>query len=377
SSKGPEADAFRESYGRHLIDTYVLDTEVSSVRQVVAGGIAAELLTSDYGNRDLVVDTLASYTPEQREQIYDSVVGSANFFDAERIQHFADLDGREVPSDVGFRDGFSEIMRDIAWTQSPNADTLAVELARMPRSHEGWFVDEGRADQLQDVFRRKSEPILDALTLYDRTNVSTTGNSDAEQYEENAQDLAALLELTVFDPDGGYRVTGAQNAVLGYAEELKEQLGSIDPSDPEYEDLVGRLSVLSAASSQAITNGFDDLANARAAQEKLLGFAVDLALSALPLGSIGKAAVANLFPEGALRDAIQGLRGKIVNETTGRLTTEAKEQLYALLDADEAALFEARELQNWLEAAFVAGLPGYAETDVVTRADSLADDLAD
>ncbi|MFK8016130.1 MAG: hypothetical protein AB8G17_11910 [Gammaproteobacteria bacterium] len=389
SGRGPETAEFRETYSEHLIETYVLNDAVSSGQRQAAAALSAELLTGDSTRPGIAVDVLSDLDPSQLSTFMDNLQVGTGRFNAETLALRLDFEGngRYEVSDLALGDGVAAVYNAVASAQYSSAESgdLAVELARTAEDYvvdTGWQSDQTRINAFGRLVNTHSESILDALTNYDRTNVSDVGNGDQDQYEVNANDLADVLALTAFNPDSPYRNV-IQDKVIDYANNQAEIINNANgPNSTGFEDAVGRLAVLSAASGQVVNNEFDAIAADRAAQQQLIGFVVDLALAAVPLGDLAgtgvKNAIADVLPEGFLRDAVQGLSGEIINSATGQLTNEAKEQLYATLDDDVAAAVIVRELQNTLEPAFIAGITDERDaTAVITRADSLADDLAD
>ena len=72
SSYGPEAAAFRQAYGQHLLDNYVLNEGVDPLRRSAAAGIAAELITGDYSRPEIAVNTLAGYSADEVDAMAES-----------------------------------------------------------------------------------------------------------------------------------------------------------------------------------------------------------------------------------------------------------------------------------------------------------------
>ncbi len=382
---GPETAEFRENYSEHLIETYVLNDQVDNSRQNMAAALSAELMSGDHRRPEIAVNVLSGLSSAERTEFIDQVASGSAAFNRDFLERRVELNPQFELNDLTMRDGVAAIYSSVANSRSPAATELAVDLAR----NTDRFVSNGDNGGLQDRVRQfgrmtlsHSDAILDELTAYDRSNVSTVDNSDLEQYEVNAQDLAEVLELTAFNDQSPYQ-TLIQNQVLDYAAAQTDAINNAtDPDNTGFNDAAGRLSVLSAASSHVVTESFDQIAADREARQALIGFAVDLALAAVPLGNLAnsqaKSALAELLPEGHIRTAVEGLTGQIINSANGQLTNAAKEQLYATLDNDEAAAVIQRELQDTLEAAFTAGIDNEVQQNLVEeRADRLADDLAD
>ena len=390
ASDGPEATEFRRTYSEHLYDTYVLNDAADSRLRQAAAGIAAELMTGDYTRPNITVDVLSGYTPEQRSQIIEEIAASEGYFSTEHADWRIANNPRLEGEGVSFEDGLAEIFEATARVDSDQARALAVEFARLPDAESSWFGDRSpnapeRVEQFGRLFTNHSEAILDDLTAYDRGNAQSIngGDTDLQQYEVNADALSDVLQITVFNNDSRYQ-NAAQQEVLNYNAELTAQLNasSDNPNSAGARDATERIAMLSAASSHAVTEAFDQVAADRAAKEELIGFIVDLALVAIPVGDLVddqiKGIVSELLPEGALRDAVNGINGKLINEATGRLTEGAKQELYRSLSAEDVELIDLQKAQDWLEETLIAGIDDENhQVGVVTLADSLADDLGD
>lgn len=287
-------------------------------------------------------------------------------------------------------DLMATIFGTVARDDSSQAAALAATLARLPGENSSWF-EQGqvsRNEALADMLAAHSDAVLGALSEYEDRGARGLGaDTNLKQYEVNGRDLAAVLELTVFNPeiDDASR-QAARAEILEY---VTEQAQIIDdsrehPNSEGYEDASGRIVVLGAATDVAVDRGFEALTADREAQKEAIAFAVDLALAAVPLSSRLSAAtsgrISELFADNPLvRDALNGLSGQVINRTTGQLTDVAKEQLYANLDSDPelAALFERETIADTFRENILGAVADERDrADIRRDANGLADDIS-
>lgn len=332
--------------------------------------LAIELAAGDPSRPEILTDLLRGLD----QQTFDKVIAiGAQLPDA--------------PTDL-----MATIFETVSHDTRPVAGEFAARLARLPGEHSDWFAQDqvARNEALTAMLTAHRDAVLDELSEYDNSGARGLGEgeTDRKQFEVNGRDLAAVLELTVFNPeiDAASRES-ARDAILQYS---GEQAAIIDQSrsDPDstgYLDASGRLVVLAAASDVAVDRGFEALQADRQAQKEAIAFVVDLALSAVPLSSRLQAAasgqIATLF-EGnpLLTEALDGLTGQVIDSATGQLTDAAKEQLYAALDSDPelAALFERQTLADaFRDNILVAVADERDRAQIQNDASSLADDISE
>ena len=406
SSQGPEARQFREDYSGHLIEQFVLNENVDASRRQVAAGIAAQLLTGDTVHNPDLAGTLQNQTAigvldglresGDLDTFLDQVALSQNRLGTASLEGLANGNPNYDVRDIAMSDGLSQLMRAVAGNTSPEAAALAVEIASSPSAHGDWFETNGRYSRevvdertlaLSSTFASHSEQVLDALTVYDRSGAGDPDNPNRQQYNVNVDTLGSLFDVILYNPDAPLPGV-VQSRVEAYARDLTDGLNSVGNEElpagspfagEDSEDLIGRLAVLSAGTSDAITNQWEAIKSDQEARAAAIGFVVDTILAVIPVGDLVngqvKGALVDLLPEGALRTAIENFSGQLINEGTGRLTAEAKEQLAEALGPDAANALEQSSLQDALEEGLVAGIEDNdRRTDVIERADRLTGD---
>lgn len=365
ASSGPESAQFRADYAEHLIEQYVLNDSVDPVTRDAAAGIAAQMLGNDTTRPELVVNALAGMSEGDRATFLGHVASSSNLFGSGIIEALVNSDPSNLDaSKISLQDGLSLLMSAVSRSADPAAGGLAVEFAALPASNGDWFGGQQAGDRnsaLSQMFLAHDEAILDAMSLYESASAGNPSQPGERIYDANVDALGSLLGEILFNPDATLP-NSVQASVLDYSTQLTDEINaSADRENSEgFEEASGRLVVLRAATGEAVAQQYDAIAASREATAAAIGFMVDLALAALPAnvrgGNMVKNALIDVLPEGAIRDAVQGLTGKIVNEATGRLTTEAKSQLADALGEDYADVIEQSQLQQQIEEQMLAGI---------------------
>lgn len=362
---GPEASQFRADYAEHLIEQYVLNDAVDTVTRDAAAGIAAQMLGNDTTRPDRVVDALSGMSETDRATFLEHVERSSGLFGNDIITGLANGDARQPdPADIRLQDGLSLLMSAVARSADPDAAALAVEFAGLPASNADWFgrMEAGdRNTALSQLFLSHSDAVLGAMSTYDSASAGNAADPGERIYSANVDALGALFGEILFNPDAALPGVVQAN-VLDYSAQLTSEINaSADRENYEgFEEASGQLVVLRAATGEAVAQQYDAIAASRESTAQAVGFLVDLTLAALPAnlraGDAVQNALADALPEGAIREAVQGLSGQIVSEVSGRLTTEAKSQLADALGEDYADVIEQSQLQVQIEEQMLAGI---------------------
>jgi len=362
---GPEASQFRADYADHLIEQYVLNDAVDQVTRDAAAGIAAQMIGNDTTRPDRVVDALSGMSAEDRATFLEHVERSSSLFGNDSITGLANGDARQPdPADIRLQDGLSLLMSAVARSADPAAATLAIEFAGLPASDADWFgrMEAGdRNTALSQLFLSHSDAVLGAMSTYDSASAGNAADPGERIYSANVDALGALFGEILFNPDASLPGVVQAN-VLDYSAQLTSEINASAGREnyEGFEEASGQLVVLRAATGEAVAQQYDAIAASRESTAQTIGFLVDLTLAALPAnlraGDAVQNALADALPEGAIREAVQGLSGQIVSEVSGRLTTEAKSQLAEALGEDYADVIEQSQLQVQIEEQMLAGI---------------------
>lgn len=392
SSQGPEAALFRTDYSRHLIDQYVLPGTSDSHRSAAAAGLAASLMSGDPARPDLTVRALSGYDPSELERIFGEMEASRYVYaESPALMRETAEAGIDITS-VTLPESLTQVYAAIARSSNPDAGPLALDVARVASRNQGWFdsaetgdLGSARLDALMTMVVGHDETILDALTEYDRSGARSISDVGRIQYEVNASELGQLFQLTLFNPDavGLLSHSDLQGSIIQYAGDLTAQINAAnDGNAAGFDEPAGRLAMLSAATDNAIAQGYADLRDQQAARLAQISFIVDLVLVAVPASSRTREKLVELvggvLPEGVLDRVLERVSGNLVDRATGRLTNEAKQAIAEVVGEDEAHLIEQQGLQTGFKEALVSGIDNEERRfNVITRADGIASDVAE
>jgi hypothetical protein len=351
ASDGPETAAFRESFGKHLIDQYVLNPAVgynNPSQRDAAALLASNILSFDNNRPEIAADVLQNYDGEQIKTILEAAARGHSNLGEDGIRGLAESEGID-PDDASVYDGGALLIGAVNLADNAASDEVALDIARLARSAPDIFEGEqgsARLDSLTLLATRHSDAILGALTELDLTNIQGRSDTNNLQYKENTQDLSALIRLTTMNPDSTYSAM-FQDKLTEYASSLTTTMNSDPQANP---DEIGRLAILQASLSNAITQGYDEINADAAKREEFIGFAVDLVLSAVPVGKLTTDKIETLikgaFPNATVQEALNGLSGQIVDSATGQLTDAAKQAIIDSVGVDEASMEFAKETVN-------------------------------
>jgi hypothetical protein len=362
SSSGPESTEFRQKFSQHLIDQYVLNPAVKYNdvdQQQVAATLAGNLLgaTPEQSAKNLSAEVLQKYDDEQIKTILEAAGQGTGYLNHQNV-HVAAEGGNRFIDSVQVSDGASLLIQNVASTNSPAADKVAVSMARLPATAGDLFsgdAGKGRESAMGNLFANHSKPILDRYTDFDTKKIGTKDDADLKQYMQNASELGALFNTVLFNGDQPY-ADQARTAVLDYAAGLKESINTEGSSA----EAMNRLAMLGASADDAITQGFTELKEDEDAQKEMVGFFVELAFSALPtdvLTNKTDTLIDNLFKNNPqIAESLKGVSGQVVDEATGKLTDEAKAALEKTVGVDEAEMLDQQGASNTLRESLLTGI---------------------
>lgn len=351
ASDGPETAAFRESFGKHLIDQYVLNPAVgynNPSQRDAAALLAANILSFDNNRPQIAADVLQNYNGDQIKTILEAASRGHSNLGEDGIRGLAENKFID-PDDAGVYDGGALLIGAVNLADNAASDKVALDIARLARSAPDIFEGQqgsARLDALTLLATRHSDTILGALTELDLTNIQSRTDPNNVQYKENSEDLSALIGLTAMNPDSTYSAM-FQDKLTAYASGLTTAMSNDPQANP---DEIGRLAMLQASLSDAVTQGYDKINADAAKREEFIGFAVDLVLSAIPVGKLTtdkiESVIKGAFPNATVQEALNGLSGEIVDSVTGQITDAGKQALIDSVGVDEANMELAKETVN-------------------------------
>ena len=203
--------------------------------------------------------------------------------------------------------------------------------------------------------------VLDELSVWDTTGVPGK-DGHAMQFGENAIELGNLLRLTVFNP-ANKESASAMKTITEWTQLRKEIATSGQEKDGiSVADARSQLGMLGGAAMDAMQQAKIDSDQRAAANEKLVGFVVDVALSAVPGGGTVSGVVGpqlkNVFGNNPKLDGVidEALKGA---DTLSTAQTDAlKKKLTDALNGDQKALETFRlDASNFINKSVLNGLP--------------------
>ncbi len=362
---GPQYSAavseFRNAYSQHLIKNYASNDKLSNYEQRdYATMQAAVLLNGDSARGDITAQTLNELPEDQLHTFMSRLADVSPMYGNEFLKNITGssavaMRDNLTAKDIALHDQYAGLMSQVAGVGTSDAEAAAVKLARLPALDEDAFKDNpDRANALAQLFNAHTTPILDQLSDFDDKQAANSDDPDKFAYMQNASELGSLFKATMFNPDSSSS-TSVQASVLRYADAQKVLVNS-----PEGDaDARGRLAMLSAASADAITQGFHAIEDDKKAQQDLIGFIADVALAGVPMDKL-KDGVAGMlgdvFDRPAVKDALKGISGELVDSATGKLTDSAKEKLADALGKDETNMLTQQAASNAFRSAILNGI---------------------
>jgi len=253
---------------------------------------------------------------------------------------------------------------------SKDTDALAVQIARYASSADHQIFYDMYTDKpigpvstalTHLLAGEHGKAVLDELSVWDTTGVPGK-DGHAMQFGENAIELGNLLRLTVFNPDNK-ESSAAMKTITEWTQLRKEIATSGQEKDGiSVTDARSQLGMLGGAAMDAMQQAKIDSDQRAAANEKLVGFVVDVALSAVPGGGTVSGVVGpqlkNVFGNNPKLDGVidEALKGA---DTLSTAQTDAlKKKLTDALNGDQKALETFRlDASNFINKSVLNGLP--------------------
>jgi len=253
---------------------------------------------------------------------------------------------------------------------SKDADALAVQLARYASSADHQIFYDMYSDKpigplsaslTHLLAGEHGKAVLDDLSNWDESGVPGK-DGHAMQFGENAIELGNLLRLTVFNPDNQESATAMQT-ITAWTQLRKEIVTSGQEQDGiSVSDARSQLGMLGGAAMDAMQQAKIDSDQRAAANEKLVGFVVDVALSAVPGGGTISGTVGpqlkKVFGDNPKLDGVidEALKG---TDTLSTAQTDAlKKKLTDTLNGDQKSLETFRlNASDFIKKSVLSGLP--------------------
>jgi len=323
-----------------------------------AAGIAMQI-AADSGDPGMAARVFAAVPADKRDAALQAIGQSSIGFQ----NSLGAVDGLKNPLSV-LIDSVAQL------PASKDGDAMAVQIARYASSanHEIFYdmysdkpLGPLSASLTHLLAGEHGKAVLDELGNWDESGVPGK-DGHAMQFGENAMELGNLLRLTVFNPDNK-ESAAAMKTITAWSQLRNEIANSGQPKDGvSVSDARSQLGMLGGAAMDAMQQAKIDSDQRAAANEKLVGFVVDVALSAVPGGGTVSGVVGpqlkgvfgnNPKLDGVIDEALKGA------DTLSTAQTDAlKKKLTDSLNGDQQALETFRlNASNFIKNSVLEGLP--------------------
>ena len=360
-SDSPQAQQFLEKFAADVLEQRLL-AEPPMMIPAEMGAHAGVLLNAleQSGGTQAIHNALGGLSTGQRDALYAAVGQEGISFGAPGLEG------------AGVTDPMELVIRTVA-EHGTAADALHL-VEYVGQNSSGNLVENqfygpgnkpvpGRADALTELFIAHGDTLLRDLTPLDPTQTLGSSNEESTVVGESLATLSNLIRLTALNPDSARG--GEVMDLLGefVADNIRvSNQPEAEGNVREVGDATTRVAMIGAVMQDAVDAGYIDLRSDIAARDEMVGFLLDIGLSAIPVagdlasGPISEA-VADLLGDsslaGPISDKLGELAGSRITDAQGRLTDEAKQAIIDALPEDHAFLEEVKAMSNDFIAAHI------------------------
>jgi hypothetical protein len=350
---------FREKIAQHLVDNYALNDEPTvatdfppdDFQRNAAGALATLIVSGDSQSPETATNFLSTLDDQQLNEFLARVDAGSSFFTRDSLAPQIRHDPNYSIDDIAQPDALGGLFNQVARAEGPEADAVAVSLARQPGDNPDIFRsfnEQGRAQAIGNVFNAHSEAILNELTNPAGFAEYREGDDSELAFVDRTRDLGALL--AVIGGGDQANIDRSRGALIEYSQQLKSNIESTRLSDVAIEN-GQRLGLLGGAVTESINHGLAEYADSVEQKRAIVGNILDLAFSAIPAGGLASSAVGDWLKDNVgssvLQEALVGFGGAVIDEVNGGMTDAAKEHILGKLDdAAIADLIEDLHISN-------------------------------
>ncbi|KIQ97024.1 hypothetical protein [Lysobacter sp. A03] len=365
-SNSSYSSEFIEKFASDVLTQRVLaePTMFSPAEQGAYVGVLLNAL-SQSGRSTAVHNVVSQLSPEQQSAVRSAAGGEGLTFGNPAYDGAGVRDPMAILTEAVSRHGTSAEVLDLV--KYAGAHSSGNVLENQFLDHDNKPYDQ-RAEALGELFETHSATILRDLTVANPTQTSGSSNDRATVVGDNLAALSNLVRLTGLNPDNSHSAAvmsalgdfSSENIRVGNMAENTDANGDgrIDDADIQAIDTGnGRTAMIGAVLQDAVSSGYVDLRADQAAREAFLGFVIDVAVSAIPVGGkfAGKAITEqvsaalgglNEQARSAITDALAAIPTKLLTDAQGQLTAEAKKAIIDALPTDYQYLEGIKEQSN-------------------------------
>lgn len=329
---------------------------------------------SQSGGSTAVHNVVSQLSPEQQAALRDAAGGEGLAFRNPAYDDAGVRDPMAILTEAVSRHGTSSEVLDLVNYVSAHSSGDILENQFLDPDNKPY--DE-RAEALGELFVTHSDTILRDLTVANPTQTSGSTNDRATVVGDNLAALSNLVRLTGLNPDNSHSAAvmsalgdfASQNIRIGNMAENTDANGDgkVDDADIQAIDTGnGRAAMIGAVLQDAVSSGYVDLRADQAAREAFMGFVIDVAVSAIPVGGDFaakaitdkvSAALGGLSEQvrSTIADSLAAIPKELLTNAQGELTDQAKQAIIDALPEDYQYLEGIKEQSNGFIESTIIG----------------------
>ena len=378
-----DTDSLRQTLGQQVLTQYSVN---AGPRGPEFGAAALAVhLTSGSTDPSQTARMFGGLTPDQRNAVFHQVSAAGNVYaragqadPLTQLVQSVDYQGAINPlaktSDGQTYGHLSvELIRDAGQKEEDGSSALYPDLY----DHEK--TDPGRAAAFSQLFVDNKDDVLNTMLDPRNEKLDPSVNDGKTTYlATDSMALGNLLRGTAFEGKNPMQ-TQVLGALKDYVAANRADLASSDPSVKDQAEI--HLGGLAGVASDSVLQLKTDIDADNASKAAVVSFLVDTAVSAIPGGGsaegVVKAVVGRAFGEGVASELVQKLGTNLIDQATGRLTDQAKDELTKLIGDQGTQVFERTALANTLHDAIYGNAKELGvENDLDGAFQAVANDLA-
>ncbi|MBB6598746.1 hypothetical protein [Luteimonas sp. MC1825] len=351
-------------------------------RDALAGVLLNAL--DEAGGSSSVHNALSSLSGGQKAALLESLASSGLAFRNPSLDGTAVRDPMAIVIEATSRHGGSQDALEMVRFVSASSTGNVLENHFHDMDNKPY---EERADALGELFLTHGDVILTDLTVADPGQTVGSSNDRSTVTGENLLALSNLVRITGLNPDnpradavmdmvGDFAAANIRAGNLTDQDDVNGD-GEVNALDIEARDAGnGRAAMIGAIMQDAVSSGYVDLRADIAARDAFVGFVLDVAISAIPVGGDFAAKAITDQVSGALGGLSEAVRDRIaeslaaipkdlLTDAQGQLTAAAKDAIIEALPEDYQYLEGIKGESNTLIADVIlsASLRDYQLTE--------------
>lgn len=331
------------------------------------GAYAGVLLNalSQSGGSTAVHNVLSQLSPEQQTALRDAVGAEGRVFENPALEDAGVRDPMAILTEAVSRHGTAAEVLDLVQYVGAHSSGDITQNQFFDPDNKPY---DARAEALGELFQAHSDTLLRDLTVANPAQTPGSTNDRATVVGDNLAALSNLVRLTGLNPDNSHSAAvmaalgdfASENIRIGNMAENTDANGDgkVDEADIEAIDTGnGRAAMIGAVMQDAVSSGYADLRADQAARDAFMGFVIDVAVSAIPVGGDFaakaitdkvSAALGGLSEQArsTIADSLAAIPKELLTNAQGQLTDQAKQAIIEALPEDYQYLEGIKEQSN-------------------------------